>query len=160
MKNWLLCTACGLIWLNKRETLLWLISSLSRSKVLIWLKISAKKTATAKYVSKHYYYIIRGRNAEKLQMLLQSCMRLKIYLLWMLEDTDLLSYSIIDRHRVLKMQLHLRIAGACLKTCGRNGLTRSFFFWQKEHRWQEWDIMRYSGAVSYTHLDVYKRQVL
>ena len=20
------------------------------------------------------------------------------------------------------------------------------FFWQKEHRWQEWDIMRYSGV--------------
>lgn len=39
-----------------------------------------------------------------------------------------------------------RIVGACLKTCGRNGLTRSFFFWQKEHRWQEWDIMRYSGV--------------
>ena len=37
-------------------------------------------------------------------------------------------------------------AGACLRTCGRNGLTRSFFFWQKEHRWQEWDIMRYSGV--------------
>ena len=46
----------------------------------------------------------RGRNAEKLQMLLQSCMRLKIYLLWILEDTVLSSYSIIDRHRVLKMQ--------------------------------------------------------
>ena len=37
-------------------------------------------------------------------------------------------------------------SGACLRTCGRNGLTRSFFFWQKEHRWQEWDIMRYSGV--------------
>ncbi len=47
---------------------------------------------------------MKGRNAEKLQMLLQSCMRLKIYLLWMLEDTVLSSYSIIDRHRVLKMQ--------------------------------------------------------
>ena len=65
---------------------------------------------------------------------------------WMREDTVLSSYSIIDRHRVLKMQLPLRIVGACLKTCGRNGLTRSFFFWQKEHRWQEWDIMRYSGV--------------
>ena len=89
---------------------------------------------------------MKGRNAEKLQMLLQSCMRLKIYLLWMLEDTVLSSYSIIDRRKVLKMQLPLRIAGACLRTCGRNGLTRSFFFWQKEHRWQEWDIMRYSGV--------------
>ena len=26
------------------------------------------------------------------------------------------------------------------------GLTRSFSSWQKEHRWQEWDIMRYSGV--------------
>lgn len=52
----------------------------------------------------------------------------------------------LDRHRGLKMQLPLRIAGACLKTCGRNGLTRSFSFWQKEHQWQEWDIMRYSGV--------------
>ena len=47
---------------------------------------------------------MKGRNAEKLQMLLQSCMKLKIYLLWMQEDTVLSSYSIIDRHRVLKMQ--------------------------------------------------------
>ena len=62
------------------------------------------------------------------------------------EDTVLSSYSIIDRHRVLKMQLPLRIVGACLKTCGRNGLTHSFSFWQKEHQWQEWDIMRYSGV--------------
>lgn len=46
--------------------------------------------------------------------------------------------DIIDRHRVLKMQLPLRIVEACLKTCGRNGLTRSFSSWQKEHRWQEW----------------------
>lgn len=84
--------------------------------------------------------------AKKLQMLLQSCMRLRIYLLWMPEDTVLSSYSIIDRHRVLKMQLPLRIVGACLKTCGRNGLTHSFSFWQKEHQWQEWDIMRYSGV--------------
>ena len=43
-------------------------------------------------------------DAEKLQMLLQSCMRLKIYLLWMREDTVLLSYSIIDHRKVLKMQ--------------------------------------------------------
>lgn len=71
---------------------------------------------------------------------------IKIYLLWMLEDMVLSSYSIIDHRKVLKMQLPLRIAGACLKICGRNGLTRSFFFWQKEHRWQEWDIMRYSGV--------------
>ena len=62
------------------------------------------------------------------------------------EDTVLSSYSIIDRHIVLKMQLPLRIVEACLKTCGRNGLTRSFFFWQKEHQWQKWDIMRYSGV--------------
>ena len=81
-------------------------------------------------------------NAERLQ----SCMRFRIYLSWIREDTVLSSYSIIDRHRVLKMQLPLRIVGACLKTCGRNGLTRSFSFWQKEHQWQEWDIMRYSGV--------------
>ena len=81
---------------------------------------------------------------KRLQMLLQSCMRLRIYLLWMLEDTVLSSYSIIDRHGVLKMQLPLRIVGVCLKTCGRNGLTHSFSFWQKEHQWQEWDIMRYN----------------
>ena len=62
------------------------------------------------------------------------------------EDMVLSSYSIIDHRKVLKMQLPLRIAGACLKTCGRNGLTHSFFFWQKEHRWREWDIMRYSGV--------------
>lgn len=59
------------------------------------------------------------------------------------EDTVLSSYSIIDRHRVLKMQLPLRIVGACLKTCGRNGLTRSFSFWQKEHQWQKWDTVKY-----------------
>ena len=82
-------------------------------------------------------------NAERLQMLLQSCMRLRIYLLWMLEDTVLSSYSIIDHRKVLKMQLPLRIAGACLKTCGRNGLIRSFFFWQKEHQWREWDTVKY-----------------
>ena len=41
---------------------------------------------------------------------------------------------------------NLRIVEACLKTCGRNGLTRSFSFWQKEHQWQEWDIMRYSSV--------------
>lgn len=28
----------------------------------------------------------------------------------------------------------------------RNGLTRSCSFWQKEHQWQEWDIMRYSSV--------------
>ena len=89
---------------------------------------------------------VKGRNAEKLQMLLQSCMRLKIYLLWMLEDMVLSSYSIIDHRKVLKIQIPLRIAGACLKTCGRNGLTRSCSFWQKEHQWQEWDIMRYSSV--------------
>ena len=32
------------------------------------------------------------------------------------------------------------------ETCGRNGLTRSCSFWQKEHQWQEWDIMRYSSV--------------
>ena len=94
---------------------------------------------------------MKGRNAEKLQMLLQSCMKLKIYLLWMQEDTVLSSYSIIDRHRVLKMQLPLRIVEACLKTCGRNGLTRSCSFWQKEHQWQEWDIMRYSSVCQRRH---------
>lgn len=71
---------------------------------------------------------------------------IEIYLLWMLEDMVLSSYSIIDHRKVLKMQLPLRIAGACLKTCGRNGLTRSCSFWQKEHQWQEWDIMRYSSV--------------
>ena len=25
-------------------------------------------------------------------------------------------------------------------------LDTQLFFWQKEHRWQEWDIMRYSGV--------------
>lgn len=49
---------------------------------------------------------VKGKNAERLQMLLQSCMRLRIYLSWMREDTVLLNYSIIDRHRVLKMQYH------------------------------------------------------
>ena len=53
---------------------------------------------------KYTLQTVKGKNAERLQMLLQSCMRLRIYLSWMREDTDLLSYSIIDRQRVLKMQ--------------------------------------------------------
>ena len=56
---------------------------------------------------------------------------------------DLLNCSIINRRKVLKMQLPLRIARVCLKTCGRNGLIRSFFFWQKEHQWREWDTVKY-----------------
>ena len=64
----------------------------------------------------------------------------------MQEDMVLSNCSIIDHRKVLKMQLPLLIAGACLKTCGRNGLTRSFFFGQKEHRWQEWDIVKYFNA--------------
>ena len=101
---------------------------------------------TLERVSKNYYYIIRGRNAEKLQMLLQSCMRLKIYLLWMLEDTVLSSYSIIDHRKVLKMQLLLWIAGACLKTCGRNGLIQNFTLWQREHhRRVTWFMMKCSN---------------
>ena len=65
-----------------------------------------------------------------------------------LERMDYLGHTVnFKTHRkVLKMQLPLRIAGACLKTCGRNGLTRSCSFWQKEHQWQEWDIMRYSSV--------------
>ena len=55
-------------------------------------------------LKKYTLQTVKGKNAERLQMLLQSCMRLRIYLSWMREDTDLLSYSIIDRHRVLKMQ--------------------------------------------------------
>ena len=44
------------------------------------------------YLCKKYtLQTVKGKNAERLQMLLQSCMRLRIYLSWMREDTDLLS---------------------------------------------------------------------
>ena len=54
-----------------------------------------------------------------------------------------LQYYRPTRRKVLKMQSPLRIAKVCLKICGRNGLIRSFFFWQKEHQWLEWDTVKY-----------------
>ena len=82
---------------------------------------------------------MKGRNAKKVADAFAELYEIENILVVDAgrEDTVLSSYSIIDRHRVLKMQLPLRIVGACLKTCGRNGLTHSFSFWQKEHQWQE-----------------------